>query len=73
MYIFVHALRKIYSSSNFLLITIFPFSRILNYFLKKADGIIHFFLRPGSSVEEQKPSKLKVVGSIPPPGTTLDD
>ncbi len=24
---------------------------------------------PGSSVEEQKPSKLKVVGSIPPPGT----
>lgn len=25
--------------------------------------------RPGSSVEEQKPSKLKVVGSIPPPGT----
>ncbi len=26
-------------------------------------------LCPGSSVEEQKPSKLKVVGSIPPPGT----
>ncbi len=43
--------------------------REINFYNDEIRRFSEFLTCPGSSVEEQKPSKLKVVGSIPPLGT----